>query len=165
MKSKINVIDSLGSGYFCLNNKDAYCYINYTESQYPIIIKWYSDSLIHRKLYDEYYSAIMEEILKKFVIENHHSIQINIISKQNSLTCAINATLLAIIDSGLPISELFFASTNDGDDMYLYVVDNNNFKEIYYHCLFKHRMEFEDKNISLIVENIMYTLNNKFKLF
>ncbi|KAG0438673.1 hypothetical protein DMUE_2940 [Dictyocoela muelleri] len=165
MNSKISIIEALGSGYFSINNKDAYCYVNHIDNHNKQIeIKWYSNSLLHRKVYEDYYCHIIKTILDHFIV-SETSFQIHIISHENSICCAINALLLALVDAGIQIKQLFYSITADGDDFYVFVNENNQFKEVFYHSFFKYKVKkIRHEDISLVAENMMHTLKVKTEL-
>lgn len=166
MESKIGIIRSLGSAYVSNNNKDAYCYINTldTPNERGIEIRWHSNSLLHRRIFEDYFRHIIQSLVDHFVV-SEASILINVISAENSLCCAVNAVLLALVDAGIPLSQLFFATSADENDCYVFVREDGIFRPVFYHSFFAAKREqIKDENLLLVYEKIMCTLKTKTEL-
>lgn len=81
-------------------------------------VRWKDMVVINGRAYDKYFSRVMEKVLSESIIvelDATKAIQVtfNVVGEvRNALFCAINATLLALADGGIPLRSMFYASSS-----------------------------------------------------
>jgi exosome complex component RRP46 len=81
-------------------------------------IRWRDHTLINARAYEKYFCGVVEKILQGFILldlDAYKMIQVcvNIAgSSRNVLFCAANAVVLALVNAGIPLSSMFYASTS-----------------------------------------------------
>ncbi|KAH9411518.1 putative 3'exoribonuclease [Ordospora pajunii] len=92
-------------------------------------VRWKDSVVINGRIYDKYFSSVMTSILSKYVIlelDGGKTIQLALNaagSTRNTLFCAVNAALLALVDSGIPLRTMFYASSSFGYEEEVFVFD------------------------------------------
>lgn len=93
-------------------------------------VRWRDPTLVNGRMYDRYFSKAMERILHKNILtrlDSYKTIQIsfNVVGEaRNTLFCAVNAALLALVDGGIPLRSMFYASSSFCHDEEVFVFDD-----------------------------------------
>ncbi|KAM0672923.1 RNase PH-like protein [Ordospora colligata] len=102
---------------------------NSDPSKAALDVRWKDPVVINGRIYDKYFSSVVTNILSKYIIlelDGGKTIQIvlNVAgSIRNTLFCAVNAALLALVDSGIPLRTMFYASSSFGYEEEVFVFD------------------------------------------
>lgn len=125
-----------GSSRFCCDGTTVICMVrgpsdSLSKQEDPdravLEIRWRDPVLVNGRLYDRYFSGIMEKILLKYMMvemDCYKTIQIsfNIAGEaRNTLFCAVNAALLALVDAGMPIRSMFYATSSFSEEEEVFV--------------------------------------------
>ncbi|KAM0673083.1 exosome non-catalytic core subunit rrp46 [Gurleya vavrai] len=156
-----------GSSSFNFNKTTVFCSVigptecpyKHENSSFPYLeIKWKETSSLHAKSTEKYFSSIIEQIITKFILPLDYlkMIQINFYvceNERNTLFCAVNACILALIQAGIPLKKMFYAGTSLSVKEEIFIFDSNE------EVLFKHgfgecskEMENEARKNALLVK-------------
>lgn len=121
---KINQSPSVGSSFFQYSKTVAFCTTSHPfegshrdiEATGPFIdVKWHDENLNNKNMVSAYYQNIMKNIIEKIIhpFDANKTIvfRFNIINhSEYALMCAINSCVLAMLDLGIPIKNVFYAT-------------------------------------------------------
>lgn len=165
------VSQSTGSAVFSLNATSVYCTIQGPQecpyrfedpSSVYFDIRWRESTHSNSKATDAYFSNIIHEIIKKFVILEIDAYKLVKLSfyivenedKRCTLFCAVNACLAAMLDAGIPLKHMFYASSSFTCEEEVVVFDAvEKYQKRYFHCFGELTHEMEE-----------IALNNLFKV-
>ncbi|KAF7683210.1 Exosome complex component Rrp41 [Astathelohania contejeani] len=137
-----------------------------------LIIRWKESKLIHDRISEKYYSAILKDILSKFIIlelDPHKTIEISVhimVGERNALLCAVNSCLAALLDAGIPLSCLFYATSTSkfDEEVVVFAKQDGMFIREYSHCfgeITDNMKKIAMEKLPYIEDIILFALNSK----
>lgn len=134
-------------------------------------VRWRDPILINGRMYDRYFSGIMERILLRYIVpelDAYKTVQINfnVVGEiRNTLFCATNAALLALVDGGIPLISMFYATSTFSHPEEVFVFDEGgNFIEHSFGDASELDLESAKDLLEYVKESLKYALKAKFSL-
>ncbi|AFN83832.1 exosome RNAse PH-like protein [Encephalitozoon romaleae SJ-2008] len=180
IKSMIGVIPHCtGSSRFSYNNTTVFCIVHgpsdaISRHEDPekafLDVRWKDMVLINGRIYDKYFSRVVERVISKNIIlelDAWKTIQIifNVVGEaRNALFCAVNAALLALADGGIPLKSMFYASSSFTNEEEVVVFDNdeNVIDSHSFEAISRKNIESAKGFLKYVKEVQTHTLRSKF---
>ncbi|CAD25746.1 BELONGS TO THE RNASE PH (EXOSOME) FAMILY [Encephalitozoon cuniculi GB-M1] len=180
IKSMVSVISHCtGSSRFSYNNTTVFCVVHgpsdaISRQEDPdraiLDVRWRDMVLINGRVYDKYFSRVIEKILSKNIILELDAckviqISFNVVGEtRNTLFCAVNAALLALADGGIPLRSMFYASSSfmHEEEVVVFDKDENILSTHSFEGISETNIEKARDFLKYVKEAQAYTLRSKF---
>lgn len=161
----INTLPKLaGSSFFVYNDTKVICTVSHMQDYHTsqVDIVFFDEVNEHKKEIEKYYSSILQEIYKMIAHENNttrYEIALYlVVGTKNKLLCAVNAMMLALVNTGYQLKQMAYACTTNSDaaiDEQFCVVNASG------DVLYAHKSDKQD-NFDIIRDEMNFCLENSF---
>ncbi|AFM99121.1 RNase PH-like protein [Encephalitozoon hellem ATCC 50504] len=180
IRSMISVIPHCtGSSRFSYNNTTVFCTVHgpsdaTSRQEDPekafLDVRWKDMILINGRIYDKYFSKVIERVLSKNIIlelDACRTIQVgfNVVGEtRNALFCAVNAALLALADGGIPLKSMFYASSSfmHEEEVIIFDGEGNIVDSHAFEAISGENIDSAKDFLKYVKEVQVYTLRSKF---